>query len=682
MASLFKTDIQFLRGVGDKRAKLFRKIGAPTIGALLCLYPRNYEDWSNPYSIADAPIGHPCCIKATVVTPVSKNFVRNGITLYKLKVCDQVSTMLITFFNNHFAASKLKVGDELLFYGKVGGTISRKEMISPIFESSISGKRLRPIYPQTAGLSSRQIETAVKQAFSMLPKNIKDPIPSYILEKYGLCDLRFAMDNVHFPKDMASLEIAKKRLIFEELLVLQLGMINLKGGFIKEKTSVVVSNDYSDEFYSMLTFAPTNAQKRVISECIEDMKKNDTPMSRLVQGDVGSGKTAVAAALCYSIIKNGFQTAFMAPTEILAEQHYQSLTKMFEGTNIKVALLTGSTRAKAKRRILDELSFGMIDLIIGTHSLISDGVEFKNLGLVVTDEQHRFGVSQRAKLAEKGANPHMLVMSATPIPRTLALIIYGDLDISILDELPPGRQRVDTYHITGKKRARSFELLKRLIDEGRQCYIVCPLVEEGENNMIAAEQYAEKLKNTEFSNYRVGLIHGRMDPSEKDRVMSEFVSGNIDVLVSTTVIEVGVNVPNAVVMLVENAERFGLSQLHQLRGRVGRGEHKSYCILISDAQNEQTIKRLSIMTQTNDGFKIADEDLRLRGPGDFFGSRQHGLPNLKIANMVSDVSLLAKAQEATQIILERDPLLESPENKGLKAEINRLFIQIGQQGLN
>lgn len=679
---MFNTDIKYLKGVGEKRAQLFRKVGAPTIGALLCLYPRDYEDWTKPHTIESAPIGHQCCIRAAVATSVSRKFVKNGMTLYRLTVFDQTSRMNITFFNNHFAANKLKVGDDLLFYGKVGGTPLRKEMVSPIFESSVSGKRLRPIYPQTSGLSSRQIESAVKQAFSMLPEQVKDPIPKNILEKYDLCDLRFALENVHFAKDTESLEKAKQRLIFEELLVLQLGMKNLKGGFSKTNTNIVFCEDYSDEFYSILPFSPTNAQKRVVTECINDMKKNAVPMSRLVQGDVGSGKTAVAAALCYSIVKNGVQAAFMAPTEILAEQHYQSLKKLFESTGIRIEILTGSTRTKARRRILNELSVGMIDLIVGTHALISDNVEFKRLGLVVTDEQHRFGVSQRSKLAEKGDNPHILVMSATPIPRTLALIIYGDLDISVLDELPPGRQKVDTYHITSEKRPRAFGLLKRLIDEGQQCYIVCPLVEEGENNMIAAEQYAEKLKNNEFANYRVGLIHGKMNPADKDRIMAEFMQGNIDVLVSTTVIEVGVNVPNAVVMLVENAERFGLSQLHQLRGRVGRGKHKSYCILISDSKSEQTYKRLNIMTQTNDGFKIADEDLKLRGPGDFFGSRQHGLPSLKIANMVSDVSLLSKAQEAAQLILEDDQALEKEENKGIKAEVNRLFLQIGQQGLN
>lgn len=681
MASLFQKDIQYLKSVGEKRAQLFRKIGAPTVGALLYLFPRTYEDWSNISTIFNAQVGQVCCIKATVASRVTENKIRKGVTIYKAKVYDETEVMDIVFFNNRFAKDKLIQGEEFLFYGRISAGRYKKEMVSPVFDTYVRGKRLRPIYQQTAGLSSRQIENAVNQALLMLPEKINETIPDYIIKKYDLCSLRYAIENIHFPKSHTDLELAKKRLVFEELLILQLGLAKLNCGRGNKRSAVCI-NDYSEEFYKLLPFDPTNAQKKAVSDCIHDMSSDKITMNRLLQGDVGSGKTAVAAALCYCAAKSGVQAAVMAPTEILSEQHYNSFCELFDGTNVNIALLTGSTKASEKRKIIDGLILGTIDIVIGTHALISDNVMFKNLGLVITDEQHRFGVAQRANLVEKGNNPHILVMSATPIPRTLALIVYGDLDISILDELPPGRQKVETFHVNSSKRARVFTFLKNLIDEGRQCYVVCPIVEEDESNMIAAQQYAEKLQKEDFSNYKVGLIHGKMRSSDKEKVMQDFSCGRIDVLVSTTVIEVGVNVPNAAVMLIENAERFGLSQLHQLRGRVGRGSHKSYCILLSDAQNEETLRRLKIMTQTNDGFKIADEDLKLRGPGDFFGSKQHGLPDLKIANIVKDMSLLMNAQDAAKDILINDSNLEKDENRRLKAQIRIFFNKVGYGGLN
>lgn len=473
---------------------------------------------------------------------------------------------------------------------------------------------------------------------------------------------------------------ARRRLVFEELLILNLGLRRLKAGR-KNETSIVMQKDYAGDFFNLLPFRPTKAQLRATGDCVRDMMTGGPPMNRLIQGDVGSGKTAVAAALCYCAAKNGWQAAFMAPTEILAEQHFQSLSGILKGTGVRVELLTGSMTAARKRKIRESLLLGEIDLIIGTHALISDGVEFCRLGLCVTDEQHRFGVSQRAKLLAKGENPHLLVMSATPIPRTLALIIYGDLDISVIDELPPGRQTVDTMLIDSAKRHRMYGFMKKLINEGRQCYIVCPAVEEGELQIASAQEYAEELQKFEFKDYRIGLLHGKMKPAEKERVMRAFADGDTDLLVSTTVIEVGVDVPNAVVMAVENAERFGLSQLHQLRGRVGRGQYKSYCILISDAQNEETVARLRTMCQTNNGFEIADMDLKLRGPGDFFGARQHGLPELKIADL-TDMDGLDAAQQAAQKILEESPDLSTGAARSLRAEIRRLFGRVGENGLN
>jgi ATP-dependent DNA helicase RecG len=468
--------------------------------------------------------------------------------------------------------------------------------------------------------------------------------------------------------------------VFEELLVLQLGLLRLKGR-TRAKNCLCLTQDSSQEFFAMLPFAPTNAQRRAVNEAIADMQ-GKYPMNRLIQGDVGSGKTAVAAALCYCVIKCGMQAALMAPTEILAQQHYHSLSELLSPAGIHVALLTGSVTAAKLRVLLEQLKSGEIQLLIGTHAILSDGVEFNKLGLVVTDEQHRFGVAQRAALSSKGNHPHMLIMSATPIPRTLALMIYGDLDLSVLDELPPGRQKIETYAINSGKRTRAFRFLHNHIDAGQQCYIICPLIDEGQSDMASVQVYTDELREKWFPNDRIAMLHGKMKPKEKEAVMSDFAAGKIDILVSTTVVEVGVDVPNATVMLIENAERYGLSQLHQLRGRVGRGKVKSTCILVSDAQNEEAVSRLHVMCETCDGFRIADEDLRLRGPGDFFGARQHGLPELKIADMVNDMELLKQAQATAHAILTEDESLVQPNHRGLRAEVNQLFGQTGQQGLN
>ena len=680
MPSLFERNILNLKGVGDKRAKLFCKLGVPTVGALLRFYPRNYEDWSNPCTISEAPFNEVCTIRATVLFHPSEQRIRKGMTLYKVRVTDSTSDMVITYFNNPYIMTMLAPEKEYLFYGKVGGSLLHREMSVPEFAAADKCPTVFPIYRQTEGLSSKMIANAVKTAFDLLPETIRDPIPENIRKEQELCSLRFALTNIHFPKSMQDLPVARKRLVFEELLVLQLGLLRLKGR-TRAESSLRLTHDDSKEFFALLPFVPTNAQCRAVSEAILDMQ-GKYPMSRLIQGDVGSGKTAVAAALCYCVIKCGMQAALMAPTEILAQQHYRSLEELLSPAGIHVALLTGSVTAAKRRILLEQLKIGEIQLLIGTHALLSDGVEFRQLGLVVTDEQHRFGVAQRAALTSKGNHPHMLIMSATPIPRTLALMIYGDLDLSVLDELPPGRQKIETYAISSSKRTRAFHFLHNHIDAGQQCYVICPLIDEGQSDMASVQVYTDELRKKWFPNDRIAMLHGKMKPKEKEAVMSDFSDGKIDILVSTTVVEVGVDVPNATVMLIENAERYGLSQLHQLRGRVGRGKVKSTCILVSDAQNEEATSRLHVMCETGDGFRIADEDLRLRGPGDFFGARQHGLPELKIADMVNDMELLKQAQSVARAIVAEDESLALPNHRGLRAEVNQLFGQIGQQGLN
>lgn len=675
MASLFLTPITKLKGVGEKSGELFARLGAPTVGDLLRMYPRGYEDLSKPCTIAEAPSNEACCIKAFVVSGRPPARIRGGMTICKVVISDGTDSMTVTFFNQPYIYDRLKDGGEFLFYGTVKRNLTQLEMTSPSVLSVESDAIIHPIYRQTGNLTSKKIEKAVKEAIKLLPAEVNDPVPENIQKKYNLCPLRYAITNIHLPKDMKALEKAKARLAFDELLVLKLGMAKIKTNTQKEAPHKI-SADFSDEFMKLLPFSPTNAQRRAVKECISDMQNSSHTMARLVQGDVGSGKTAVAAAVCHTAVKNGLQCAFMAPTELLATQHYRSLCELFKDSGINIILLTGSLTASKKRAAYDMLKNGEVNIAVGTHALFSKDVGFKNLGLVVTDEQHRFGVAQRAELLSKGTSPHLLVMSATPIPRTLALMIFGDLDISILDELPPGRQKISTYYINSTVRNRAYGFLKKHIDNGRQCYIVCPLVEQSDEDMAAATEYAENLKSSVLAPYRIAVLHGRMKPQQKDEVMTAFSNGEIDILVATTVIEVGVDVPNATVMMVENAERFGLSQLHQLRGRVGRGKEKSYCILVSDAQNASAVERLKIMCKNNDGFKLADEDLRMRGPGDFFGSRQHGLPELKIANY-SSMTSINDAADAAEMILSTDPNLAEKQHRPLAFEVKRLFSSVG-----
>lgn len=665
------SNIQFIKGVGEKRAKLFNSLGIFCVDSLIHFYPRKYEDWSASKNLEAVKIGETVSIKATLITPVKEAMIRRGLTLFKCKFSDGENVISVTIFNNKYLAKSLRIYEDYYLYGKIEKSLLNFSMNSPKIEKAENILAIQPVYPAKEKLTSRSISKIMKTALDELGE-IEETLDDEIMQKYSLISLDKAIRNIHFPNSADDYLPARKRLIFEELLTLQLGLLKLKSNK-KSETALVIKDDYSSEFEKLLPFNLTNAQKRTISECLQDMKSK-YPCNRLVQGDVGSGKTAVAASLIYSVIKNGYQATMMAPTEILATQHYESLLKILAPAGINIRLLTGSTPAKEKKEIKKALFDGEIDLIIGTHALIQNDVAFKNLALVITDEQHRFGVKQRAQLAEKGEDVHTIVMSATPIPRTLGLILYGDLDISILDELPPGKQEIRTDVVDSRYHKRLYKFIKDAIARGEQCYIVCPAVEENETNIKSAEELADELANGEFKGYNLGILHGKMKPKDKEAIMKSFASGKVSLLVATTVVEVGVDVPNATIMVIENAERFGLSTLHQLRGRVGRGNKKSYCVLVSDAKGKTARERLMTMKKYSDGFKIADTDLKLRGPGDFFGSRQHGLPELKIADMVEDMDTLQNAQECAKSILRNDFSLSN--HPALKNQMNKMFENI------
>lgn len=669
------TDIRFLKGVGEKRAELLQKKGIDTVGALLRFYPRAYLDWQNITPVSECPEGENVCVRAEITSPVKTVNIRRGMTLYKFAAADDSGVIEVTLFNRKYLAENLRQGRSYLFYGKLGYGITLRQMSSPeIMPAEYMG--IEPVYAATEGLSSKTIEIIMKNAL-VYADGMAEVIPQGIREKNGLCDFKTALKSIHFPLERQALESAKRRLVFEELFVLQTGLLFLKRRR-RALAGCTVKNNLLEEFKKTLSFKLTGAQERVINECLTDMM-SPRPMNRLIQGDVGSGKTAVAAALMYISAGNGFQSALMAPTELLAEQHFKTLCKITENSGIKCALLTGSLTKKQKDEVKAGLKSGEIKVAVGTHALLTDDVEFENLGLVVTDEQHRFGVGQRGRLSSKGNNPHTLVMSATPIPRTLGLIIYGDLDISIIDEYPAGRQKIATYCVDSSYNARVYNYIKKFIAEGRQAYIVCPLVDENEALGIkSASEYYKELSENQFKGYTVGLLHGKMKPKDKENVMRRFAAGEIQLLISTTVIEVGIDVPNAALMVIENAERFGLSQLHQLRGRIGRGEYSSACILISDVKSGDTKRRLDVIKNNTDGFKIADEDLKLRGPGDFLGSRQHGLPDMKIADIFADRETLHLAGKEAEELIKRDPTLHDPENAGLRAEIAALFCRLNR----
>lgn len=679
MSDPLQREIRFLKGVGEKRAALYEKLGIATVGDLLHHLPRSYIDLTHPQEIYRCPLGESCAVRAMVLKKSGEQRIRRGLSLFKVTVGDDSGNLSITFFNAKFTVDALQVGEEYLFYGRMEGGLTRRAMSAPMVFPLREAAALLPIYPLTQGLTSRMIGQNVRQALSLLPETLEDPLPNPLREAHRLCHLRYALENIHYPADEQAAAIARKRFVFEELLILCLALGSLKHTAQTAQGCPMPQQNLAP-FFEQLPFAPTGAQRRVIGEVARDLA-GSLPMNRLVEGDVGSGKTLIAAAACYLAAKNGYQSVVMAPTAILAEQHYQTLQALLSPLGISVGLLTGSQKAAEKRQVRQALAAGELAVCAGTHALISQGVEFARIGCVVTDEQHRFGVSQRLQLQQKAQNPHVLVMSATPIPRTLALIIYGDLELSVIDELPPGRQPVATYRIDSSKRQRALGFIRRHLDQGLQAYIVCPLVEAGEADpgLKAATDYADELAAQFFSGYRVGLLHGRMKAAEKEGMMARFKAGEVQLLIATTVIEVGVDVPNAVIMMIENAERFGLSQLHQLRGRVGRGQAQSHCILLTDARGEATLERLDALCHTTDGFKVAEFDLKQRGPGDFFGERQHGLPALKIADLSTDMGLLAAAKQAADALLQTDAALEMPEHRALRALTRHMLDAVGER---
>lgn len=668
--------VQYLKGVGEKRAELYKKLGVFSIDTLLHLYPRRYINFLDNYSVSNAPLNEVCAVKATV-TDKSSAYIRKNFTVYKINCSDGQNKLQITLFNTKFTYDNLKVGQEYIFYGKVEGSFFVKTMSSPLFLPGDKGAKIRPIYPATNGLSSAVIESHVKTALEALEGDLQDPLPQTLREEQKLAHLQFSIENIHFPLNEENLDIARQRLIFEELFYLQLGfgLMRYKNKRSKNTLKLSVSKNTLHAFWNALPFTPTDDQRQAISTCVEDMG-SDNVMNRLIQGDVGSGKTLVAQALLFFASKNKVQSAFMAPTEILANQLYKNTVKALAPFQLEIAFLSGSTKKKEKTEILSRLKNGEIDILIGTHALLTDKVAFHNLGLVITDEQHRFGVKQRAALSAKGKDVHTLVMSATPIPRTLALMVYGDLDVSVIKQMPQGRKPIHTYSIVSSKRERAYGFIKEQLNKGNQAFIVCPLVEENEQDELkSVTQYAETLANYQFKDYNVGILHGKMKPKEKDEMMLRFLNKEIDLLVATTVIEVGIDVPNATIIMIENAERFGLSALHQLRGRVGRGKEQGYCILVSDGQHPDTIKRLKAMTKTTDGFEIAQIDLSIRGPGDFFGQRQHGLPKLKIADFADNLSFVTEVGVIAKEFLANDPQLIKPEHRGIKTNVMALFEQ-------
>ena len=660
MALTPESEIRFLRGVGEQRMKKYQKLGVTTVEDLLRHAPRNYLDLRRPAAIREVPLGERGAVAAVLTQKQPERLLRKGLTVQHLTATDGRDTITLTFFNGKYTVLPLREGEEYLFYGRMEGSFTRREMNSPaIFPGETRG--LFPIYPLTAGLTNKGVAKDVATALALLPQ-LPEPLPDWVRQEQQLATLDYALRTIHSPPSPEEAAIARRRLVFDELLALSISFARMKAGRRDLRVRPMEPVDLAP-FFAALPFALTGAQERAIREAVADLCSG-VPMNRLVQGDVGSGKTMVAAACCWFCWKNGRQSALMAPTEILAEQHFRGLSPLLEGLGMRLGLLTGSCTAKEKRLRKAALEAGELDLVIGTHALITGDTRFADLGLVVTDEQHRFGVAQRMTLSGKGEGSNVLVMSATPIPRTLALIIYGDLELSVIDELPPGRQKISTYYIGSDKRQRAFGYIRKHLDQGYQGYIVCPLVEEdpeGEDTarLKAAVTYMEELARGPFAGYRLGLLHGRMKGKEKDAAMAAFAAGEIQLLISTTVIEVGVDVPNAVIMMVENAERFGLSQLHQLRGRVGRGSAKSCCILLSDARGDNARERLRLMTTTGDGFQVAEYDLRTRGPGDFFGMRQHGLPQLQFADLATDSQVLHQTQQTAARLLAEDPALRS-----------------------
>ncbi|MBE5805335.1 MAG: ATP-dependent DNA helicase RecG [Clostridiales bacterium] len=670
-------DVKYVKGVGPNRVLLLNKLGIYNLQDLITYYPRDYEDRSKPKLIANVENGEEALIEGTVISKIIELKIRKNLVIYKLMIRDETGPCTITWYNQPYLKKIFTVGNKYCFYGKISKKNTRVEMASPVFDSQETQKntgKIVPIYPTTFKLSQTSLRQIIENGLNEIENELKETIPEYIRTEYNLININNAIHNIHFPQEFNDFKKARTRLVFEELLGMQLALLKLKNQYTQEKIGIKFNKDVLiSDIINELPFKLTKAQLRVLEE-IDNNMESEKVMNRLLQGDVGSGKTIVSVISAYKAVKSGYQVAIMAPTAILANQHLESFTNVLDKYGIKCELLTSSITKKNKEDILERLQNGEIDILIGTHAILEDNVIFKKLGLVVTDEQHRFGVRQRSKIAAKGNNPDVLVMTATPIPRTLALILYGDLDISIIDELPPNRKKIETFAVTNSMSERVNKFISKQIDEGRQAYIVCPLVEENEeidaNSVI---ELAEEYKNNVFKEYRVEYIHGKMRPKEKDEIMQKFKDGEIDILISTTVIEVGVNVPNASIMIVENSERFGLAQLHQLRGRVGRGNYQSYCILKYNINSDIVRQRMKIMQDTNNGFIIAEKDLELRGSGEFFGTKQHGIPEFKIANLFEDMPILQNVQALAMKIINEDPNLEQEKNKELREIVDKKF---------
>lgn len=671
MQQILERSVVYVKGVGPKRAELFEKVGVSTVYDLLQYCPRDYIDLSAPCEIKNAQGEDPLVIRARVVKKMPPARIRKGLTVCKAVFTDDTDDITVTLYNQEYLFASLKEGEDYILYGKVTGNMVRCEMNSPMVFSAASPDLILPVYPLTEGLSQNIIRKAVRGALDLVLGEVEDIMPQYVRDSCRMCSLACAWENIHFPKSLYGAHEARRRLIFDELLIHSLAIAYQRQNEDSDSNYIMQAQPL-EEFTSALPFTLTKTQLRSLTDCTVAMRGAHR-MNRLIQGDVGCGKTVVAAGAAWFVYKNGYQSCVMAPTEILAAQHYKTFKSLLEPLGVRVALLTGSLTPKNKRLLKEQIAAGEFDVIVGTHALFSESTHFSDLALVITDEQHRFGVEQRAALSAKGRNPHRLVMSATPIPRTLALILYGDLDISVINELPAGRKPISTYAVTGKMRERAFGFVKKQLEMGRQGYVVCPMIDESESDLNDVTSYSQKLAQGAFADYKVGLLHGRMSAAEKEEVMNGFKRGEIDLLVATTVVEVGVDVPNATVMVIENADRFGLSQLHQLRGRVGRGEWESFCILITDNTSPECVQRMKIISKTSDGFKIAEEDLKLRGPGDFFGTHQHGLPAFKLADLTRDMQLLQTAQQMSKSIIESDPQLKRADHRIMRELTQRLM---------
>lgn len=683
---LLNDSVTEIKGIGAKKAQTLNNLGIFTVNDLIEHFPRDYEDRSQVKDIADLTENEENTFFA-LVSAVPENVHIRKMTVTKVKLSDSTGSVNAVWYNQPFIKNALKKDEEYIFTGIYKKSGYRREVSSPEFEKAgtdkeiLGGGRIVPVYPLTSGISQKVLRSLIKTTLDAVKTQLPEFLPLEMRKKYMLCERNFAISNIHFPENDESFFIARKRLVFEELFVLQTALFILKGTAKRNDGIVFKTKGISEESEKAFGFGFTKAQKKVIAEICSDVSKG-IPMNRLIQGDVGSGKTAVAMTAALMAVKNGYQAALMAPTEVLASQHYESFKEFFDKFGIKVCLLKGSLKKKEKEAVKELISTGEADVIVGTHAIIQEDVEFKKLGLVITDEQHRFGVKQRNVLSEKGINAHVMVMTATPIPRTLALILYGDLDVSVIDELPPGRQHIDTFAVNSSYHQRAYGFIRKEVENGRQAYMVCPMIEE--NDAIEAKsvmQMIDEVSQMDFKGLSVAVLHGKMKADEKERIMKDFAENKIQILISTTVIEVGINVPNATIMLIENAERFGLSQLHQLRGRVGRGKYQSYCILVTDSKSEVTKERMKVMKKTNDGFEISETDLKLRGPGEFFGTRQHGVPQLKIANLYKDADILSQAQAAAKELNRNENWQKDDRYKPLKERINMLFNSDGRIGI-